>query len=378
MQVLIVGGSLCGLTLALTCASCGISTRVVESAPKILRYGGCLRINRKRLFEAIGIADDDSRASVFPRPVGERLAVSWHALQNWLLQIAAEKSEIVIESGAAVVRVSSDACLATAVTSTGRLLTTPLIVGADGQCSTVRKAVDPERPAAIYAGYILWRGLTPEASLPGDTDFLRLGEDISLVTRDGHRLVAFPVANDAGSSRVSDRLISFTWYDPSRLGLLRELGCIDNQGSVLRLPRPNEIGPGLIDDLRDFADRQWPEPWRTVITHTIASGRMFAYTVAEYYPRRLYAGRIVLIGDAAHVASPVTERGFATGIEDAVALAAALAKAQVCHYDEALRSFERARLSAAQRLVATSRAWSRRYATDPVGASSQSLKGFIS
>ena len=109
--------------------------------------------------------------------------------------------------------------------------------------------------------------------------------------------------------------------------------------------------------------------------HTFACGGMSAYTVSEYYPRCLHAGRIVLIGDAAHVASPVTERGFATGMEDAAVLAALMAKGQGHEYVETLKSFERARLPAAQRLVASSRAWSRNYVADPVRASSQSTGG---
>lgn len=375
MTVLIVGGSLCGITFALACAKRGIQTHILERAPEILRNGGSLSINRERLLEVVGVADDDPYALSFPLPIGSRMAVSWHALQKWLLQLAAEKPEIVIESGTTVEAVSSGDAFATAATSKGHLLNAPLIVGADGQFSTVRRAVDPEHPAASYAGYMLWRGLTAEASLPTTTDFSELCQDISLVTRDGHRLVGFPIARDTASSQAGNRLLSFVWYDPGRHDLLLELGCIDNWGNVLRAPRPREIPGHLLDELSKFSSRRWPEPWRTVVNHAISRGHMFAHTVAEYYPHRIHAGRIVLIGDAAHVSSPVTARGFMTAIDDSSLLADLLAKTQTSHYVEALKAFEHARLPVAQALAASSRAWSRKFISDPVRAASESSGG---
>jgi len=42
-----------------------------------------------------------------------------------------------------------------------------LVVGADGYASTVRRFVVPERPDAVYGGYLLWRGLVDEQQVQG-------------------------------------------------------------------------------------------------------------------------------------------------------------------------------------------------------------------
>src|SRR5689334_6452843 len=42
------------------------------------------------------------------------------------------------------------------------------VVGADGIGSATRKLVHPQAPESVYAGYVAWRGLEPEAMLPQD------------------------------------------------------------------------------------------------------------------------------------------------------------------------------------------------------------------
>ena len=47
--------------------------------------------------------------------------------------------------------------------------------------------------------------------------------------------------------------------------------------------------------------------------------------IAEYMPPRLAHGALAIVGDAAHVVSPMTGRGYLTGVEDATLLAGTLA-----------------------------------------------------
>ena len=74
--------------------------------------------------------------------------------------------------------------------------------------------------------------------------------------------------------------------------------------------------------------------------------------IAEYKPERLARGTLAIVGDAAHVVSPMTGRGFATGVEDAAVLAKMLASRRA---DEpiaaALALYEKARLPFVRGLV---------------------------
>ncbi|ENY77156.1 salicylate hydroxylase Nah [Pseudomonas putida TRO1] len=48
--------------------------------------------------------------------------------------------------------------------------------------------------------------------------------------------------------------------------------------------------------------------------------------IAEYLPQRLARGNMAIIGDAAHVITPMTGRGLLTGMEDASTVAHLLAR----------------------------------------------------
>jgi 2-polyprenyl-6-methoxyphenol hydroxylase-like FAD-dependent oxidoreductase len=90
-----------------------------------------------------------------------------------------------------------------------------------------------------------------------------------------------------------------------------------------------------------------------------AHGEVLGAPVAEYLPARLVRGRAALIGDAAHVASPMTGAGFENALLDAEALAAALRSATAPDAPDSLDSYERERPPQAQRLVSSGMSWGR-------------------
>ena len=72
------------------------------------------------------------------------------------------------------------------------------------------------------------------------------------------------------------------------------------------------------------------------------------HRIAERYQ----AGRILLAGDAAHVHSPAGGQGMNTGIQDAIALAGALAAALESKDFAALERYSRERRPIAERVIA--------------------------
>jgi 2-polyprenyl-6-methoxyphenol hydroxylase-like FAD-dependent oxidoreductase len=78
----------------------------------------------------------------------------------------------------------------------------------------------------------------------------------------------------------------------------------------------------------------------------LRAGRCFGTPIAEYVPKRLIAGHVALIGDAAHVSSPMTGSGFHYALLDVLSLRQALAGgARGEAVALALAKYERARLA---------------------------------
>jgi 2-polyprenyl-6-methoxyphenol hydroxylase-like FAD-dependent oxidoreductase len=94
----------------------------------------------------------------------------------------------------------------------------------------------------------------------------------------------------------------------------------------------------------------------------LRAGRCFGTPIAEYVPTRLVAGRVALVGDAAHVSSPMTGSGFHYSLLDVLSLRQALAGAAGGEaVAPALTQFERARLVDDRRLALYGQRWSRAY-----------------
>jgi FAD binding domain len=64
---------------------------------------------------------------------------------------------------------------------------------------------------------------------------------------------------------------------------------------------------------------------------------IFGTPLAEYLPETLISGRVGLVGDAAHVASPMVGAGFASGLEDGTAFIAAVSRSGVPVHRRAFR-----------------------------------------
>jgi 2-polyprenyl-6-methoxyphenol hydroxylase-like FAD-dependent oxidoreductase len=78
---------------------------------------------------------------------------------------------------------------------------------------------------------------------------------------------------------------------------------------------------------------------------------------------RLAAGRIVIIGDAAHVPSPITGSGFSASFVDAEAVAAALTtRLRRGAVPEALADYEQQRIGSARSLLQGGQRFSQSFA----------------
>jgi len=85
------------------------------------------------------------------------------------------------------------------------------------------------------------------------------------------------------------------------------------------------IDDELRAELLALAAARWHGAAREVITSAIERKVIFGTPLAEYLPERLVAGRLGIVGDAAHVASPMVGRLF-IGLLDGAAFIDAVSR----------------------------------------------------
>jgi 2-polyprenyl-6-methoxyphenol hydroxylase-like FAD-dependent oxidoreductase len=343
MRAFVIGGSLSGLGAGIALARNGVTVEIVERLHEKPRGAG-LGIDLE-LLEAVTGAD----SSTLPVVRGNRYSAAWHLLYAWMRDIASRVSGLTIHDGVDVHEVTGNE-------------DADIVVGADGYRSTVRRYVDPQRPNATYAGYMLWRGLCSERDLPPGTS--RPSGYVSVQRTGAYRLVAYAVPGADGSIVPGERAISWAWYDPNRRTLLEQRGCLAGD-DVIGTLSGEKFDAALRDELAQEAATTWPSPWREAIVQTLEGGEPFGTPIAEYVPDRLIRERAVIIGDAAHVASPMTGSGLRYGFLDVLALARAVATH--ASVGDALRAFERERLDDDRALVQYGHTWGREY-LEAVGA----------
>lgn len=140
--------------------------------------------------------------------------------------------------------------------------------------------------------------------------------------------------------------------------MFKAAGCV-SADAVQRSLRPEELRPVLASRLKELAGQLWPPPLATAIQHSVTSDVVFATPIAEYAPTQLTRGRVVLVGDAAHLAAPATGAGMLTGLADADALGDAIRKGRTAA--TVLNDYEAQRLGPARDLAQLSEQWSQAY-----------------
>lgn len=286
-RVLISGGGIGGLALAIALARAGWRPLVVERAPQWAPLGAGLILgpHAVAVCRALGLTDRLPHHTVerleihdgAGRCLGQTDATYWNVhradLHATLLEAAEPLAEIRL--GTTVTAVDS----ARATLSDGRTESADLIVGADGIRSGLRALLAPDVQPR-YAGYTCWRLVGPR-TLPGDRIIerwapgLRLG---SVPLTDG-RIYVFACANAPAGQRDG----------------------ADPWGELIARFAP--MGPDVAAQLS--AARGTP-----LLRHDI-----------EELPAPCWGtGRVTLLGDAAHAMTPNTGSGAAMALEDALAL----------------------------------------------------------
>lgn len=347
-RVLIAGGGIGGLTAALALLRAGIDVEVYEQAQELKEVGAGVQLaaNGTRVLYALGVGEELKALSC--EASGKEIRM-WNSGETWklfdlgaasierygfpyftvyrpdLLEVLAravrrEKAG-AIHLGAKCVGFEQDSHVVELKFNNGAAAEGDALIGADGVHSCIRQGLfGADRPS--FTGLIAWRGIVPMERLP---KHMARGVGSNWIGPGGH-IVHYPLRagtlmNFVGVQERADWLVE-SW---SARGTAAELAA-------------------------DF--RGWHEDIQAFI-RSIATPYKWALMVRPPL-EQWTAGRVSLLGDAAHSMLPFLAQGAVMAIEDGFILARCLRK--YGHPQDALHNYEAARRSRTRRTVAGSAA----------------------
>lgn len=357
-EVVIIGGGIGGLTLALMLAERGIEAKVYEAAPELRPLGvgisvlphACRELHHLGLGPALERTGISATYSWFFNRFGNvayREAVGLGAGYD-APQIQIHRGDLqAILLGALVARTGTrsvvtghrcvgveqrgDVALVHFTDPGGQALppvTSRAVIGADGIHSAVRAQLYPDEGSPIYSGVNMWRGVARWKPFLDGTSYVRAG-----------------------------------WLSHGKMVIYPIRDAIDDEGNqlinwVAEIEKPDHARqdwnrPGRLEDfIGAFED--WRFDFLDVPALIRASDRILEYPMVDKDPLPRWSfGPVTLLGDAAHPMYPRGSNGAGQAILDARALADALAAHG--RAEEAFGAYEDARREATANVVRTNR-----------------------
>jgi 2-polyprenyl-6-methoxyphenol hydroxylase-like FAD-dependent oxidoreductase len=353
-SAIVIGASLAGLMTGIALSKIGMKVTILERASRDRRSGAVLQVDS-------GEADSTEIARSLRKLAsgGIRSAEAWSSIEERLRSAVESTAQIELLYDSKVQNVNQDESTVFALTNQGREFSADILVGADGYRSIVRPHVAAQKSYSIFAGYMIWVGLVderdiPEKYRPNSTPPLAMPSGI------GDFLLGSFVSGKDGSIKKGDRRLGWAWYDNTKNELLRKLGCVIEDQVIHSLNGP-DIPEATLTELTKKAFDRWNQPWLATILHSIESKKLTGIPISEYVPDTLVNGRIVLVGDAAHVPTPLTASGFNASLQDAATLANCFDDMSDHNTTTVLAQYESLRLKQAQQIVLAGQSFSRSF-----------------
>jgi 2-polyprenyl-6-methoxyphenol hydroxylase-like FAD-dependent oxidoreductase len=321
--VLIAGGGIAGLSLALTLHQIGVPARVFEAASEIrpLGVGINLQPNAVReLFDLglgaevldrvglparewalVGLNGNDIHAEPRGIEAGYRwpqYAVHRGAFHMALYEAVLERlGEGAVVTGARARGYTQDADGVTLHLSraggTHSEARGALLIGADGIHSAIRAQMHPDQGPIHWGGALMWRGTVRARPLRTGSSFVGLGTG-------RQRMVIYPISHPDAEGRALINWIAEVTVDST------------GGWSGERWFEPAEIG----DFVHHFEAFRYP--WLDVPDLLAASGAAWMNPMIDRDPVPTWVeGRVALMGDAAHAMYPTGSNGASQAIVDA-------------------------------------------------------------
>jgi len=322
--VLIAGGGIAGLSLALTLHEIGVPCRVLEGVAELLPLGVGINLqpNAVRELEDMGLGEAEmdrigiparewtllglNGREIYAEPRGKRAGYRWEQYavhRGRFLQLLHDTAcqrlgsdAVRLDSRVTGYRIEADDRVIAEVTdSAGRQReeTGSLLLGADGIHSAIRAQMHPEQPSIHWGGTIMWRGTTRARPLRTGSSFIGLGTH-------RHRVVLYPI-----SPPDADGLAEINWiaeqtfddrHDWTKSGWFRPAPVSD-----------------FIDQFRGFV-----YDWLDLPALLAQADVAYENPMIDRDPIPTWVdGPVALIGDAAHPMYPTGSNGASQAIIDA-------------------------------------------------------------
>jgi len=362
-RVIVVGGSVGGLTAALVLRDVGCDVRVFERSSTALTARGAgiaaLDTTLAYLVRRGGIrASDVCSATEWIRFLNRDgsvqheqrhryLFTSWNTIYRSLLGLFDAGRYLL---GTEVTDFRQDADTVTVTLASGSRAEADLLVCADGVGSLGRARLAPEAGRS-YSGYVAWRGTVPEQDLSPGTRKL-LGDAITYQVLPGSHILVYPIPALDGSLSEGERLINTVWYINVPEGAPLDALMTGQDG----IRRPVSLPPGAATEqsvagMRQAAADLLAGPITEVIART---AEPFVQVIYDIEVSRMAFGRTCLVGDAAFAVRPHAAAGTAKAAADGWVLAQELT-AHGGDVPAALAAWERRQLALGRSLLARCR-----------------------
>ena len=324
-RVLIAGGGIGGLALALTLHEIGVPCVVFESVRELKPLGVGINIqpNAVRELFDLGITADDldsvgvrakewalvgqNGQEIYAEPRGEVAGYKWpqyavHRGEFHMMLYAKLKERLgsdAVRTGQKITgytRNDNGTVTAEITTAAGESLleTGTLLIGADGIHSAVRTQMHPDQPPIHWGGSVMWRGTALAKPVRTGSSFIGLGTH-------RHRMVIYPISEpnpETGLARIN-WIAEVTYDDPSareNIGWFRQVG--------------------IEDFLHHFED--WTYDWLDVPALLKGASETYENPMIDRDPVETWVdGPVALMGDAAHAMYPTGSNGASQAIIDA-------------------------------------------------------------
>jgi len=328
-RILIAGGGIGGLTLALTLHQIGLPCTVYESVRdlKPLGVGINLQPNAVRELIELGITAEVldtvglparewalvglNGAEIHAEPRGLEAGYLWpqyavHRGRFHMLLHDAVRDRL----GPQAMRTG---CRVTGYTQTAEAVTlhvdgpdgpfddtATLLIGAEGIHSTIRAQMYPDQPPIHWGGALMWRGTTRARPVRTGSSFVGLGTH-------RHRMVIYPISHPD-----ADGLAEINWIAERRL---EEGEDWTETGWFREVP---------IDSFAHHFDG-FRYDWLDVPALIRNAPRAFENPMIDRDPIPSWVrGRVALMGDAAHAMYPTGSNGASQAVIDARILGASM------------------------------------------------------
>lgn len=358
LPVIVAGGGIGGLTLALCLDQRGIPVRVFERVPELRPLGVGINLlpHAARVLHELGLADELAATAIQtsslsyynkfgqpiwrePRGLAAGYPVPQYSVHRGELHLMLYRAalarlgpkNVVTGAGYEAVNQTADAVTADFLRTDGTgefEVRGCALVGADGIHSLVRRAMYPHEGLPRFAKRILWRSVT-EAE-----PFLD-GRSMIMAGHPDQKFVCYPISQAAaqrGRSLINWIAELSVPYDSP-----------PPQDWNAEVPKSRFAAP--------FAD--WKFDWLDVPRLIEEATFVYEFPLVDRDPLPGWThGRVTLLGDAAHPMYPIGSNGASQAILDAECLAKSLQTQDIAG---ALAEYEAARLPATAKIVLSNR-----------------------